>query len=149
MTGPAGTANAGVGLGDDLPSVEIRLLDGKTLNLAALRKRPVLVTFWATWCPPCHKEMAELQQLYERYRSQGLEIIAISVNSERSQVDEYLKSRGLTYPMAMSTPRHTEVFGPMLLPPRLFLIAPDGKVALSHWGPVRLEALEATVKAML
>lgn len=144
-----GSATAGVGVGDAVPSLEIRLLDGQLVNLATLKRRPVLVAFWATWCPPCIKEMADLQQLYERYRAQGLEIIAISINTDRADVDEFLKKRGLTYPMAMSVPRHGEVFGPMLFPPRLFLIAPDGKVALSHWGPVRFEALEATVKSML
>lgn len=145
----AGSATAGVGVGDPVPSMDIRLLDGKVLNLGALKKRPVVVAFWATWCPPCIKEMADLQQLYERYRGQGLEVIAISVNTDRGQVDEFIKARGLTYPMAMSVPRHNEVFGPMLFPPRLFLIDPNGKVALSHWGPVRFEALEATIKAML
>lgn len=142
-------ARAGIGVGDEVPALDVRLLNGKTMSLGALKKRPVLVTFWATWCPPCVKEMGELQQLYERYRGQGLEIIAISVNTERAQVDEFVKARGLTYPMAMSVPRHNEVFGPMLFPPRLFLIDPGGKVALSHWGPVRFEALEATVKGML
>jgi peroxiredoxin len=145
----AGSATAGVGIGEQVPSLDIRLLDGKVVNLGALKKRPVVVAFWATWCPPCIKEMGDLQQLYERYRSQGLEVIAISVNTDRGQVDEFIKARGLTYPMAMSVPRHNEVFGPMLFPPRLFLIDPSGKVALSHWGPVRFEALEATVKAML
>lgn len=142
-------ALAGVGLGDEVPSLDIRLLDGKVLNLHAYRTRPVVLAFWATWCPPCIKEMSDLQQLYERYRDQGLEIIAISVNTERAQVEEFIKSRGFTYRMAMSVPRHVEVFGPMLLPPRLFLIDPTGRVALSHWGPVRPEALEATIKAML
>lgn len=145
----AGSATAGVGVGDMVPALDIRLLDGKVVNLGALRKRPVVVTFWATWCPPCHKEMADLQVLYERYRAQGLEVIAISVNTDRAQVDDFVRGRGLTYPMAMSVPRHNEVFGPMLFPPRLFVIDPNGKVALSHWGPVRFEALEATVKAML
>ena len=145
---PAAPVLAGVGLGDEIPALDIRLLDGKVVNLRALRTKPVLVTFWATWCPPCIKEMSDLQQLYERYRGQGLEIIAISVNTERAPVDEFIKARGLTYPMAMSVPRHVEVFGPMLLPPKLFLIDPGGRVALSHWGPVRPEALEATIKAM-
>lgn len=142
-------AQAGVAIGDTVPAFEVRLLDGQTLKFSSLRKRPVLVTFWATWCPPCHQEMIDLQSLYERYRTQGLEVIAISVNTDRAQVDEYLKGRGFSYPMAMSVPRHTEIFGPMLLPPRLFLIDADGKVVLSHWGPVRLEALEATVKTLL
>jgi peroxiredoxin len=145
----AGPAMAGITLGDEVPPLDVRLLDGKVVNLRALKAKPVLVTFWATWCPPCIKEMSDLQQLYERYHGQGLEIIAISVNTERAQVDEFIKARGFTYPMAMSVPRHVEIFGPMLLPPKLYLIDPGGKVALSHWGPVRPEALEATIKAML
>ncbi len=145
----AGSATAGVGLGDEVPALDIRLLNGSSMNLGTLKKRPVLVAFWATWCPPCIKEMADLQQLYERYHGQGLEVIAISVNTDRAQVDDFLKSRGITYPVAMSVPRHNEVFGPMLFPPRLFLIDPNGKIALAHWGPVRFEALEATVKTML
>lgn len=140
---------AGVGLGDEVPALDVRLLDGKVLSLGAYRTRPVVLAFWATWCPPCIKEMSDLQQLYERYRDRGLEVIAISVNTERAQVEEFIKSRGLTYRMAMSVPRHVEIFGPMLLPPRLFVIDPAGRIALSHWGPVRPEALEATIKAML
>lgn len=146
MTGPA---MAGVGVGDPLPAVDVRLLDGSTISLRAFKKRPLLIAIWATWCPPCVKEMTGLQQLYERYRGQGLEIIAISVDAERTQVDDFIRIRGLTYPIAMSVPRHREIFGPFLLPPRLFLIDPAGRVAFSHWGPTRSEALEATIKAML
>lgn len=145
----AGTAAAGVGIGDELPSLDVRLLDGKVVSLRALKTKPVLLTFWASWCPPCIKEMSDLQQLYERYHGQGLEIIAISVDTGRAEVDAFIKARGFTYPMAMSVPRHVEIFGPLLLPPKLFLIDPSGRVALSHWGPVRPEALEATIKAML
>lgn len=142
-------ARADVRVGDAVPAFDTRLLNGKTLAYGSLKRRPVVITFWATWCPPCHQEMIELQQLYERYHGQGLEVIAISVNTERAQVVDYLKSRGFTYPVAMSMPRHGEIFGPMLFPPRLFLIDSNGKLVLSHWGPIRFEALEATVKAML
>jgi len=140
---------AAVGVGDNAPALDIRLLDGKSMNLAALKKRPVLVSIWATWCPPCTKEMVDLQKLYERYHGQGLEVVAISLDTDRAQVDDFLKARGITYPVAMSVPRHNEVFGPMLFPPRLYLIGPDGKVALVQWGPVRFEALEQQVRSML
>jgi peroxiredoxin len=142
-------ALAGVGVGEAVPSFDTRLVDGTMLRLSNLKKRPVLVAFWATWCPPCHRELIELQTLYDSYHGKGLEVIAISVDSDKGQVAEYLKARGITYPVAMNTPRHTEVFGPMLLPPRLFLIAPDGRLVLNHWGPVRMEALESTLKTML
>jgi peroxiredoxin len=140
---------AAVGVGDNVPALDVRLLDGKTINLASLKKRPVLISIWATWCPPCTKEMVDLQKLYERYHGQGLEVVAISLDTDRAQVDDFVKVRGITYPVAMSVPRHNEVFGPMLFPPRLYLIGPDGKVALVQWGAVGFDVLDAKVRSML
>jgi peroxiredoxin len=53
-------------------------LDGKTWTRSALAGKVVVVNFWATWCPPCRKEMPDLGELYEKYKDQGLVVLAIS-----------------------------------------------------------------------
>jgi peroxiredoxin len=69
----------------------LRNLHGHPFTLSQLRGRVVLVNFWATWCPPCRKEMADLDFLYRRYASRGLVILSIS-NESATQVASFVQS---------------------------------------------------------
>ncbi|MDP9169877.1 MAG: TlpA family protein disulfide reductase, partial [Acidobacteriota bacterium] len=73
-------------------------LDGRDWHLSALRGKVVLVNFWATWCPPCRKEMPDLDELYTRFRSQGLVILAVS-DEDAATVKTFLAGRKITYPI--------------------------------------------------
>ena len=75
-------------------------LDGKTWNLRQLAGKVVLVNFWATWCPPCRKEMPDLDALYKEFHSKGLVILAIS-DEERSVVGPFLAAHHVTYPILL------------------------------------------------
>jgi len=66
-------------------------LHGRPVTLSQLRGKIVLVSFWATWCPPCRKEMADLDQLYAANKDQGLVILSIS-NEDADRVSTYVKS---------------------------------------------------------
>jgi len=75
-------------------------LRGKTWNLKSLRGKVVLVNFWATWCPPCRKEMPDLEALYKQFKSQGLVIVAIS-NEEARKVKPFVAERKIGYPVLL------------------------------------------------
>ena len=75
-------------------------LQGKKWTLSELRGRVVLVNFWATWCPPCRKEMPDLQALYDQFRDKGLTILAIS-DEEAGKVTPFLAGRKITYPVML------------------------------------------------
>jgi len=75
-------------------------LTGKKWNLKSLRGKVVLVNFWATWCPPCRKEMPDLQALYDRFKNQGFVILAIS-DEKASTVKPFLVERNITYPVML------------------------------------------------
>ena len=71
---------------DDGTTYQLTDLDGRPIRLADLRGKAVWVNFWTTWCPPCQSEVPILRDLAERYKGQGLEVVAVSVQ-ETSPAD--------------------------------------------------------------
>jgi len=79
-------------------------LQGRSWHLADLRGKIVLVNFWATWCPPCRKEMPDLQALYDKYKDQGLLVLSIS-DEGAANVVPFIKERNITYPVLLDPGR--------------------------------------------
>ncbi len=79
-------------------------LTGKKWTLRDLRDHVVLINFWATWCPPCRKEMPDLDALYQRYKDQGLIVLAIS-DEEPAKVTAYLRNHSVSYPILLDPGR--------------------------------------------
>ncbi len=76
-------------------------LEGKAWTLKDLKGKVVLVNFWATWCPPCQKEMPDLEALYNRYKDQGFVILAISEDEETNKVAPFIAERKISYPILL------------------------------------------------
>jgi peroxiredoxin len=79
-------------------------LKGKSWTLQDLHGKVVLVNFWATWCPPCHKEMPDLEALYQRWGKSDLVILAIS-DEETSKVEPFIAEHKITYPILLDPGR--------------------------------------------
>jgi len=79
-------------------------LEGKRWHLRDLRGKVVLVNFWATWCPPCRKEMPDLQALYDKYKGEGLVVLSIS-DEETAKVTPFIAERKITYPVLLDPGR--------------------------------------------
>ena len=79
-------------------------LQGKTWHLRDLHGKVVLVNFWATWCPPCRKEMPDLDALYNKFKDQGLVILAIS-DEEAAKVTPFIAERKISYPILLDPGR--------------------------------------------
>ena len=79
-------------------------LQGKSWTLRELHGKVVLVNFWATWCPPCRKEMPDLDALYKRFKDEGLVILAVD-DEEAAKVKPFLTERPVTYPILLDPGR--------------------------------------------
>jgi peroxiredoxin len=86
------------------PEFTLKDLSGKTWTFADLRGKVVLVNFWATWCPPCRKEMPDLETLYGRFRSQGLVVLGIS-DEEAAKVEPFIRERKVSFPVLLDPGR--------------------------------------------
>jgi thiol-disulfide isomerase/thioredoxin len=136
-------------LGKPLPAFDSVLLDGTTLRGEQFAGRPLLVVFWATWCPLCRKELPHIEQLYQRHKARGFEVLAVSIDAERLEVDEFLRDHKYGFPVAMRSERHSHIFGVTKTPPRLFLVDRQGVLRFKHLGAVGPDKLEAQLLPLL
>lgn len=102
-------------------------LDGKTYNLDALRGKVVLLNFWATWCPPCRREMPDMEKLYQRYSSKGLVVLAVS-DEKRETVEDFLKKQNYTFPVLLDPGRKVNTAFGIEGIPNSFLFDRQGKL---------------------
>ncbi|MBI1743588.1 TlpA family protein disulfide reductase [Candidatus Acetothermia bacterium] len=84
-------------LGYLAPDFELLNTDGKKIKLSDLRGKPVLVNFWATWCPPCRKEMPDLQAFYTKH-SDKIQLLGINWGEETDEIKKFLAEFGVSYP---------------------------------------------------
>ena len=119
------------------PNLTLKKMNGKSVKLSEyLNKGPVLINFWATWCSPCKKEMVFLDQFERRYKDNGLSILLISIDSQKSlaHVRSYIRANNYTYDVFLDPNR--QVFKKLNgnLMPTNVLIDKDGKVLWRHYG---------------
>jgi|TARA_B100001079_G_scaffold1617_1_gene1420 thiol-disulfide isomerase/thioredoxin len=119
------------------PSLTLKKMNGKSVKLSEyLNKGPVLINFWATWCSPCKKEMVFLNQFERRYKDNGLSILSISIDSQKSlsHVRSYIRANNYTYDVFLDPNR--QVFKKLNgnLMPTNVLIDKNGKVLWRHYG---------------
>lgn len=89
-----------------VPDFRLPMLEGGTFEMKKLiNQKVVLINFWATWCIPCRKEMIHLQKLYDQYKGQGFEVLAINIDdaSRLSQVKPFVKKYNYTFPVLLDT----------------------------------------------
>jgi len=102
-------------------------LDGHPWTLKDLRGKVVVVNFWATWCPPCRKEMPDLQALYEEFKGQGLVILAVS-DEDADKVKPFIAERKITYPVLLDPDRNVNKDFQIEGIPKSFVYDRDGKL---------------------
>ncbi|MCS5695131.1 TlpA family protein disulfide reductase [Desulfofundulus thermocisternus] len=149
---PTGSKESGVAVGMDVgqraPDFTLTTADGEELSLSDFRGRPVVLNFWATWCPPCRAEMPAIQSFYEKT---GREIHVLAVNltaSERSaaRVKDFLDAGGFTFPVLLDTRGDVAREYLVRAIPTTFFIDREGIIRARHTGSLTLEMLEEIVK---
>jgi len=124
-------------------------LGGKTWTLKEQRGKVVVLNFWATWCPPCRKEMPDLETLYQQFKEQGLVILAIS-DEDAGKVKPFIAQQKVTYPILLDPGRKLNELFQIEGIPKTFVYDRNGKlVAQSIDMRTRRQFLEMLAQAGL
>lgn len=134
------------------PNFELQSLGGPVYRPGDLRGNPVLINFWASWCPPCRLEMPALQSVYAQYHDQGLQVLAVNVTDQDdlTSVAQFAREFGLTFPVLMDTDGQVGRLYQMQALPTSFLVGSDGVIRQVYvGGPLDESLLRAQVMKLL
>ncbi len=115
---------------------QVPALDGSRLRLADLKGKVVFLNLWATWCPPCKEEMPAMERLWQRYKDEGLVVIALSMDSGGAKaVKAYIEHSKYTYPVGLDPKMEVaQLYGARSVP-STFIIDRSGALRAIALGP--------------
>jgi len=106
-----------------------------------------VVNFWATWCPPCRAEMPELEALYQKYKDEGVVMVAVNLREDPKRVKRYADALGLTFPIVLDSLGETfQAYGVLALPTTVFVDS-NGVVREINVGAMSGKTIEAKLTA--
>jgi thiol-disulfide isomerase/thioredoxin len=124
---------------------ELTGMSDQPISLGQFKGKPLVLNFWATWCPPCRREMPLLEKSYLLYQVEGINIVTINVGEDGQTIRNYLNANNLSLPVLKSGVHNTNLvfdyFGGKVMPTTLF-IDREGNVQRSKVG----ELSEATLR---
>jgi peroxiredoxin len=140
-------------VGEPAPPLTAPTLSGEVFRVQEQRGKVVLVRFWATWCVPCREELPIIDAYYRRQHPQGLEMIAVSVDSPNDQPKVEAEMQHFTFPAAMANSAQFKGYGRIWRMPMTFVIDRRGvlRIDTGVGDPVQIDQqwLEKNVTPLL
>lgn len=146
---PRSGADTTLQVGQPAPEFELTTLEGETVRLSALKGRPVVVNFWATWCTPCRKEMPLFQEVVDRYGGQGLELYGINVGESVVAVADFRDRLGVRFPLLIDKDESVQTAYKILPLPATFFIDREGVIRGVYPFQMSLPQIEDEVKRLI
>jgi len=151
-TGKKAGASKNPLLGSRRPETVLPDLEGVERNISEWDGKVLLVNFWATWCPPCLREIPAFMELREKYADRGFEVLGIAIDTP-DLVRNFVKSVGVNYPVIhgeMDAVSISAAYGnTMGSLPYSALLDREGNIRLLHTGELSKDDLEAELKPLL
>lgn len=125
----AGVAQATPVVGDVVKIPALTLIDGRKRPAGYYDGKPVIIEYWASWCPFCSRQNPYLQRLWDEAKTKGLEVLAVSIDRDEADARNYIQEKQYTFPVVMQTPELLKTFGKRRIIPKIIVVQANGKVA--------------------
>mgnify|MGYP006289350905 CR=1 FL=1 len=136
--------------GEPAPEFALERMNGETFRLSDHRGEIVVVNFWATWCPPCRKEIPGFIQLQKELGAEGMTIVGVSLDDQGFEaVRPYAEEMGINYPLVVGGDRLTQKYGGVRALPTSFVVGPEGTVQYARPGFLPEAELRRQLKPLL
>ena len=130
-----------------LPNVNVKNLDGSSFNISDLNndEAPIVISFWATWCKPCKKELNNIAEVYEDWQDEtGVKLVAVSIDDTRSmsKVAPYVNASDWEYEIYLDPNSDLKRAMGVSTVPHTFLLNKDNKIVWQHKGYIDGDEME-------
>jgi cytochrome c biogenesis protein CcmG/thiol:disulfide interchange protein DsbE len=138
--------------GFQAPDFNLNTMQGGSLQLSKLRGKPVLLSLWASWCPPCKAEMPAFEKAYRQYADQGFTVLAVNASNQDSLADAqaFVQANGLTFPILLDTDGRVSQLYNLRSLPTSFFIGRDGVIReVVVGGPISEAGMQIRIEQLL
>ncbi|TMB67514.1 MAG: TlpA family protein disulfide reductase [Chloroflexi bacterium] len=150
---PAALRTAGLDVGTEegrlAPDFLLGTLDGGEMSLSALRGQPVVLNFWASWCAPCRKEMPQFVAAYERFRKDGLVVVAVNMQEGKSIARPFADEFGMKFPIPIDVDGEVGDEYRLLGLPMTYFIDREGVIRSVFTGPLQERRTDTDVRGAI
>ena len=147
-----GSGAPGIVSGTAAPDIEFPRLVGGVVKLSELRGHPVVITFWATWCPPCRDEFPVLVAAHRQYREAGLEVIAVNQRDQEvntKEVEAFAAQYGVEFTVLLDARGRSRRSYRLTALPTTVFVDSAGVIRTFHGGPISARDLARGLATIL
>jgi peroxiredoxin len=139
-------------VGFSAPGFALQSMDSNTVNLSDLDGIPLIINFWASWCPPCRAEMPDFEQASREFSSSELQILTVNATNQDSipNIERFIAEHGLSIPVLLDTNGEISVIYQVHSLPTTFFINSSGVISrIIIGGPIPLSLLRIEANQLI
>lgn len=139
----------GLSVGATATDFALKTPDGKEIKLSDFKGKPVVLNFWATWCPACKAEMPDMEKIYEANKDQGVVFLAVDIGESSLAVESFVQKNNITFPVVIDeNSRVTSQYQIVPLPTTYFIDA-KGIIRAKALSQMLPEQIKANLKTIM